>query len=105
MTTDTEGRIDGEGFYATWRRNDRAWGHGIDVKLFDLGGIRIGGISFVCHPEFADFERYQAMTTEELVAVAIDRLRAVMHDGSYAKAWSHGLHLYLRFNSSEQRVS
>jgi hypothetical protein len=41
MSTDTEGRIEGDSYYALWRRNDRRWGHAIDVKLFDLGGTRV----------------------------------------------------------------
>jgi len=104
MSTDTEGRIEGDSYYALWRRNDRRWGHAIDVKLFDLGGTRLGGISFACHPEFTDYERYQSMNTCELVQIVSERLRIAMREGSYANAWDHGFHLFERFNAPEQKV-
>src|SRR5262245_21135182 len=104
MSTDTEGRIEGDGYYALWRRNDRTWGHAIDVKPFDLGDTRLGGISFVCHPEFTDYERYQSMNTSELVQIVSERLRTAMREGSYAEAWDYGLSLFVRFNAPEQKV-
>jgi hypothetical protein len=104
MSTDIEGRIEGDGYYALWRRNDRAWGHAIDVTLFDLGGARFGGVSFACHPELAEYERYQSMSTCELVQVVSERLRIAMREGFYAKAWNQGLYLFVRINAPEQEV-
>jgi len=104
MSTDTEGRIEGDGYYALWRRNDRLWGHAIDVKLFDLGGTPLGGISFACHPEFTDYERYQSMNTGELVKIVSERLRAAMREGSYTEAWGQSFHFFERFNAPEQIV-
>jgi hypothetical protein len=104
MSTDTEGRIEGDGYYALWHRNDRTWGHAMDVKLFDLGGECIGGISFACHPEFADYERYQSMNTEELVKIMSERLRTAMREGVCAEAWGQGLYLFVPFNAFEQSV-
>ena len=80
MSTDIEGRIEGDGYYALWRRNDRAWGHSIEVDLFDLGGARFGDVSFACHPEFTDYERYQSMNTGELVQIVSERLRVAMRE-------------------------
>src|SRR5688500_6571061 len=34
MSTDTESRIEGDGYYALWRRNDRAWGHAMPVGVY-----------------------------------------------------------------------
>jgi|RhiMetdeSRZDD1v2_1073273.scaffolds.fasta_scaffold1039670_2 hypothetical protein len=104
MSTDIEGRIEGDGYYALWRRNDRAWGHAIEVDLFDLGGARFGGVSFACHPEFTDYDRYQLMNTCELAQIVSERLRIAMREGFYAKAWNQGLYLFERFNSPEQEV-
>jgi hypothetical protein len=104
MSMDTEGRIEGDGYYALWRRNDLTWEHAIDVKLFDLGGTRLGGISFARHPEFTDYERYQSMNTCELVQIVSERLRIAMREGSYAKSWDHGFHLFERFNAPDQEV-
>jgi hypothetical protein len=104
MSTDIEGRIEGDGYYALWRRNDRAWGHAIEVDLFDLGGARFGGVSFACHPEFTDYERYQSMNTGELVQIVSERLRIAMREGFYAKARKQGLYLFERLNSPEQEV-
>jgi len=104
MSADIEGRIEGDGYYALWRRNDRAWGHAIEVDLFDLGGACFGGVSFACHPELTDYERYQSMNTGELVQIVSERLRVAMREGFYAKAWNQGLYLFERFNSPEQEV-
>ena len=93
-----ESRIDGDGYYALWRRNDRPWGRGIDATVFDPTGKRIGSASFVCHPEFADYERYQQMATEELVRTVSERLRAIVNDDSILGGWSRGLHVLFRFN-------
>jgi hypothetical protein len=94
----TEGRIEGDGYCASWKRNDRPWGHAIDAKIFDPTGEPIGSASFVCHPEFADYERYQQMATEELVRAVNERLQAIMDDDSIVRGWSRGLHVIFRFN-------
>jgi hypothetical protein len=104
MSAGTEVRIEGDGYYALWRRNDRAWGHAIDVELFDLGGACFGRISFACHPEFTDYEKYQSMNTYGLVQIVSERLRIAMREGSYAKAWDQGSYLFVRFNAPEQEV-
>ena len=104
MSTDTESRIEGDGYYALWRRNDRAWGHAMNVNLFDVEGACLGGVSFACHPEFADYGRYQSMSTCELVQIVSEHLRIAMREGSYAKAWDQGLYLFERFNAPEQEV-
>jgi hypothetical protein len=93
-----EGRIDGDQYYALWRRNDRPWGHAIDVKLFGPSENLIGSASFSCHPEFADYERYQQMATDELVHAVGERLRTIVSDDSISAGWSRGFHLIFRFN-------
>ena len=104
MTTQLEGRIEGDGYHVVWRRNDKAWGHAIDAEVFDPKGNPIGRVSFACHPEFADYELYQQMPTEELLHIVDEHLRAVMRDGSYAKGWGLGLQVITRFNGLEQSV-
>jgi hypothetical protein len=99
-----EGTIQGGGYYAVWRRNDRPWGHAIDATVFHSNGNSIGSVSFACHPEFADYKRYQQMPTDELVQVVGERLRSAMQDDSYMKSWRLGFSVLVRFNGIEQRV-
>jgi hypothetical protein len=90
--------IEGPTYRALARRNDRPWGHAIDVELYRLDDTSLGDISFVCHPEFDEFAFCQGRTTEELVAVVAERLESAVAE--HAQAWAAGLHVYALFNGT-----
>jgi hypothetical protein len=104
VNTECEHRIEGANYCAIARRNDLRWGHGVDVNVFGQGGELLGSISFVCCPGFAEYELYQQMTTEELIAVVANRLKTVMQDHSLDIAWQNGLHSIERFNAPDQSL-
>ncbi len=70
--------IEGSTYQVTAVRHDRTWGHGLDVHLSDRDGSRLGSIFFVIHPEFDDYESYQAKSTEQLLAIVTERLEAIV---------------------------
>jgi len=88
--------IERPGLRAVAQRKDRHWGHAVDVELYRSGQL-LGRASFCCHPEFAEFDHYQKMNTEQLISVVEERLESVIsnHEG----AWRIGALLLLRFNS------
>lgn len=80
------------------RRNDRSWGHAIDAEIADSEGQLLNHVVFACHPEFREFELFQAMTTEQLISV----IREVLESGRFKEALSsaraNNLTLILRLN-------
>jgi hypothetical protein len=87
------------------RRKDRPWGHALDLEIFDGDGRPLNRVSFACHPEFQDFESFQAKTTEELMSAVIERLRSGEHESLLSKARTGNLHLFFRFNGSSENAA
>ncbi|MGV8934253.1 MAG: class I SAM-dependent methyltransferase [Gallionellaceae bacterium] len=88
------------GYRAIARRHDRQWGHAIDVEVQHSNGTVLGVVTYACSPEFVGFEYFQALTTEQLLTIATERLQAEIAD--YFKPWKTGVHIYAKFNSSAQ---
>ena len=93
--------VDGVAFVAEAHRNDRPWGHGIDVNIYEDGQRLWASTSFACHPDFLEFQRFQAMSTVELLAVAVDQLRQDAHR-SLRTATRPGLRTLFRLNGTGQ---
>ena len=91
-------KIDGNGYYIIAKRADRKWGHALEMDVFDLNDSLLGRITFGCHPEFKDFEKYQSYNTERLIEIASQRVAQELPRGDFHSAWENGLALYLRFN-------
>ena len=92
--------IEGCGLTVMVERRDRPWGHAIDVEIVDAGGATRGKIVFGCHPEFDDFDAFQALPTEGLVEVVKKRL----NPAAIAQACSVfelGITTLFRFNSPD----
>ena len=87
------------------KRADRAWGHAIDVSVFNYQNIILGRLTFFCHPEFKDFELYQSYETVELVKIASDIISKDLELGSYTAAWNAGVTPLLRFNIPNEELS
>lgn len=86
------GRIEGDGYHATWKRSDRTWGHAIDVKVFETGGSRRGRIAYACHPDGEGFERCQSLSTDQLIERVAEHLQTIMWDRVRAKEmWKKGV--------------
>lgn len=84
-------------------RRDFLWGHGLRVEILDPSGQELNRVVFVCHPEFEQFERFQAMTTEQLASIAREKLESGRHEEDLTKARSHGLVLVLGLNGALTR--
>src|SRR5262245_28281336 len=83
-------------------RNDRSWGPAIDVEISDLDGRVLNRVTFACHPEFSEFDVFRAKATEELLAIARERLESGRYEAALSSARTDGLALVLRFNSPDQ---
>lgn len=66
--------INGIIFVAKMSRKDRAWGHGVDVKLEAKCHSTLN-CSFICHPEYEGYQVCQLQSTEQLLSLTEARLR------------------------------
>src|SRR5262245_57980750 len=82
-------------------RSDRPWGHAVDVELFSSDGTRLNMLSFACHPEFDRYDEFQAKSTDELVACAIQQLQSRISLQQLRSVRAPGLCLCFRMNSPE----
>ena len=100
MSKDQTQIIEGATYNAIAVRRDYSWGHGLDVCLINLDGSQIGNLSFVVHPEFDDYELYQAKSTEQLLAIVEEQLESIViaHRDSLALLG----HIYLPLNSLQK---
>jgi hypothetical protein len=73
-------------------RDDQAWGHGLRVILFDQNN-KVDVIKFVRHPNYADFETFQQMSTAELIRFAQTTLQSGEQEDSLLEARKAGLQL------------
>ncbi|MFC4821873.1 hypothetical protein [Dokdonella ginsengisoli] len=89
MSGQTVLAVDGLGFRALARRNDRFFGHAVDVDLVRQDGSLHGRLSFACHPDDAEFDRFQAMTTDQLYAEVARLLPRIVNRAD--EALSNGL--------------
>jgi hypothetical protein len=70
--------VEGCPLTAVAERRDRSWGHAIDVRVVAADGSTRGKMVFACHPEFSGFDEFQTMSTEALVDVVRERLKAAI---------------------------
>ncbi|MGM9485435.1 hypothetical protein ACS5PN_29880 [Roseateles sp. NT4] len=99
LPTELSIQVDGYPLTATLKRSDRPWGHAIDVHLIDADGCVRGSIVFGCHPEFREFAKFQAMSTEALMDIVRQRLPAAVAGGG--AALDRGITLLFRFNAPD----
>lgn len=97
-TIERELIVDGEHCRIHATRNDRFFGHALDVRLSRHDSTHLNTLSFACHPEHENFEKYQAMSTEELISIAVLRLESGCHNSALKKCRTDGMVLLLRFN-------
>jgi hypothetical protein len=75
----------------SFTRADLYWGHRLEVKIYDETGALLNRVAFACHPEHAGYEDLQAKTTEELIAIAMQRLSSGQDEEALQRARQHGL--------------
>jgi hypothetical protein len=97
MKASTTYLVNGVPFLAEARRNDRPWGHCIDVDIYEANQRLVASTSFGCHPEFLEFQRFQLMSTAELLEVAVEQLRRDAHK-SLQEELPLGLRIFFRLN-------
>ncbi|CCD91532.1 hypothetical protein BRAO375_1570005 [Bradyrhizobium sp. ORS 375] len=82
-------------------RRDRCFGHALEVSVHGrVSGDLFNRLVFGCHPEFAGYDELQAMSTDQLITLAQDRLASGALDASLADPQTRGWTLYLRFEVS-----
>ncbi len=82
-------------------RRDRPWGHAIEVEVVGAGDAILGKIGFACHPEFGDFDAFQAMPTEALIEVVQRRLNPVAI-AEACSAFERGITTLFLLNSPDE---
>ena len=97
-------QVNGETFRAEAARRDHAWGNGISVRITTATGALLAIPSFSCHPEFLGYAECQAMSMQELLAIAVAQLEAGVHAHVLAGAQS-GLQLVCRLNGTGQEFA
>ncbi|MBI1760503.1 MAG: hypothetical protein HYR56_03615 [Acidobacteria bacterium] len=86
---------------ATAWRNDRVWGHAIDIEIADKAGRLLNRVVFACHPEFGEFDLFQAKTTTQLIGIAREMLESGRYEEELLKASANHLELLIRLNNSD----
>ncbi len=82
------------------KRSDRPWGHAIEIEVREADATICGTISYVCHPEFRDFEEFQALSTDALIAIVRQRLTSKMVAES-CSAFGRGIRIGFRLNAPD----
>lgn len=77
----------------SFTRADLFWGHGLEVKIYDEAGALLNRVKFACHPEYVDYDELQEKTTEQLIAIAMQRLSSGQDEEALQQARQHGLTL------------
>jgi len=77
-----------------------SWGKGVKLSIFPSGGKLLNSISYSCHPEFSQYEKYQSKTIEELTNIAMSRLVADMGTNDFRLATENGIGLLLPINNA-----
>ena len=82
------------------KRSDRPWGHAIEVEVQKDGGTVCGTIFYACHPEFRDFDEFQGLSTDALIALVQQRLTLELVADS-CSAFGRGIRIGFRLNAPE----
>ena len=85
-------------------RNDQSWGHAIELEITSTEGDFLNQVVFVCHPEFNEFDTFQAKTTEQLICTTREMLESGRYEKDLAAARSINAKLILRFNSPSSEL-
>jgi hypothetical protein len=93
MKLEFEYQASGHRYRCSAERRDRPWGHGLSVSRFDQSGRLVDFSHWVCHPEFEDYEEFQAKTSEQLVEWIAQELGSGAHESRLQEAREHGLTL------------
>ncbi len=78
-----------------------SWGKGVRFDVFKPNGEHINTVSYVPHPQFPDYERYQAMSLEVLTKIAIVRLKRDMGKSDFKQASESGVELFFPINKAQ----
>jgi hypothetical protein len=97
----SEYSFDAGEYRCTATRSDRPWGNGLTVKIFDHSETLLNVVHFGCHPERPGYDALQAMSTEQLIALAIHQLRTENCLESLRQVREHGFQLYIAFEMPE----
>ncbi|MGY3453377.1 hypothetical protein [Bradyrhizobium sp. USDA 4353] len=81
-------------------RVDRHWGHALELSLHDRdSGDVLYEIVFACQPAFDGYDELQALSTEQLSALAQARLESGTLDELLTQARAAKLRLLVRFEA------
>lgn len=78
-----------------------AWGKGVRFDIFKPTGEHLNTVSYMPHPDFPDYERYQAMSLEALTKIAIVRLKREMGKNDFKQASENGTELFFPINKAQ----
>lgn len=101
MNAEAEYQIDGKSFRAVATRRDLFFGNGIGVSIYAKDGSLWAKTNFNCHVEFDGFENCQSMNTEQLLVVAISKLKEDGH-AFIERTFPHGINALFRLNGLEK---
>lgn len=85
-------------------RTDKFFGHAIDVQVLTADGVLLDKMFFACHPEYDEYDRFQSMSTEELLEEIIKRLQSGRYDSMLEDSRKSGPGLMLRLNSPDAKA-
>ncbi len=79
-------------------RSDRPWGHALEISVHDAAsGDLLNTVVFACHPELPGYAALQAMSTDQLIALARAQLECGSLDDSLSRTRGSSLTLLIRF--------
>jgi hypothetical protein len=78
-----------------------SWGKGVRFDIFKPNGEHLNTISYICHPEYADYEMYQAMSLEALTKIAMVRLKRDLGKNNLQQASENRVELFLPINKAQ----
>ncbi len=87
----------GKTFRVVAKRKDLFFGNGLSLCIYADDGSLWAKASCNCHLEFDGFDTCQAMKTEQLLAVAIEKLVGGWH-ASIESSLPHGINTLCRLN-------
>jgi hypothetical protein len=82
------------------KRSDRPWGHAIEVEVHEADATICGTILYACHPEFRNFDEFQALSTDALIALVRQRLTSEVVAES-CSAFGRGIRIGFRLNAPD----
>ncbi|GAA3915739.1 hypothetical protein [Litoribacillus peritrichatus] len=92
--------VEGKKYEIKATEKSNSWGNGLKLAIYSSNKELINSISYMCHPEFENYEVFQQKSFSELQAIAMSKLATDMATNKYKQACSNGLELVLPINKN-----